>query len=307
MLAIVAPGQGSQSQKMLENWLLDESINDYVTKLSKSLNFDFIYFGSQAQQEEINQTQNTQPLLVLNSLLSFDKLNLASSKLDNVVFAGHSVGEIVAYCLSGVISKIEALEISILRGKAMSNNVTTQNKTGMAAILGEHDENILNLIKIFDLQVANRNSSQQIVVGGTLENINKLIESKPDGVRIIKLTVSAAFHTKFMADSLKLFQKSLVNFNFKNPIAKIISNYDGLEMETGFDAMNKLVGQLTNSVRWDLCQKKFIELGVTGILELCPGGVLTGISKRENPSIETFSIKNPSDISSANEFIANHT
>ena len=78
MLAIVAPGQGSQSQKMLENWLLDESINDYVTKLSKSLNFDFIYFGSQAQQEEINQTQNTQPLLVLNSLLSFDKLNLAT-------------------------------------------------------------------------------------------------------------------------------------------------------------------------------------------------------------------------------------
>ncbi|MFM7139630.1 MAG: ACP S-malonyltransferase, partial [Actinomycetes bacterium] len=111
----------------------------------------------------------------------------------------------------------------------------------------------------------------------------------------------------FMADSLKLFQKSLENFNFKNPIAKIISNYDGLEMKTGFDAMNKLVGQLTNSVRWDLCQNKFIELGVTGILELCPGGVLTGISKRENPSIETFSIKNPSDISSANEFIANHT
>jgi len=307
VLAIVSPGQGSQSQKMLENWLLDESINDYVKKLSKQLSFDFIYFGTLAQQDEINQTQNTQPLLVLNSLLSFGKLNLTSQQLENSVFAGHSVGEIVSYCLSGIISKIEALEISILRGKSMSNQLNSENQTGMAAILGELNENIMNLIETFDLQVANKNSSQQTVVGGKLENINKLIDSKPNGVRIIKLSVSAAFHTNFMANSLKIFQKSIENYTFKNPIAKVISNFDGLEITTGNDAMNKLIGQLTNSVRWDLCQKKFIDLGVTGILELCPGGVLTGISKKENPEIETFSIKNPSDISYANEFVAKHT
>jgi [acyl-carrier-protein] S-malonyltransferase len=306
MLAIVSPGQGSQTQKMLDNWLIDASVKDYVAKLSKLLNFDFIYFGTLAQQDEINLTQNTQPLLVLNSLISFDKLKLASRQLENTVFAGHSVGEIVSYCLSGIISKSEALEISILRGKSMSNQLISQNQTGMAAILGELNENLLNLIETFDLQIANRNSSQQIVVGGEIENINKLINTKPNGVRIIKLSVAAAFHTNFMANSLKLFQKSIESYNFKNPNAKIISNFDGLEITTGTDAFNKLIGQLTNSVRWDLCQKKFIELGVTGILELCPGGVLTGISKRENPNIETFSIKNPSDISSANEFIAKH-
>ena len=306
MLAIVSPGQGSQSQNMLNNWLVDESVNVYVTKLSKLLSFDFTYFGTLAQQDEINLTQNTQPLLVLNSLISFDKLKLTSRQLENTVFAGHSVGEIVSYCLSGIISKSEALEISILRGKSMSNQLTSQIQTGMAAILGELNENLINLIKTFDLQVANRNSSQQMVVGGEIENINKLIDTKPNGVRIIKLSVSAAFHTNFMANSLILFQKSIEKYNFKNPIAKIISNFDGLEITSGTDAFNKLIGQLTNSVRWDLCQKKFIELGVTGILELCPGGVLTGISKRENPSIETFSIKNPSDISSANKFIAKH-
>ena len=306
MLAIIAPGQGSQSQKMLENWLTDEKIKNYVDEISKALNFDFAYYGISAKEEEINQTQNTQPLLVLNALISFDKLNLNSLHSKRVVFAGHSVGEIVSYCLSGIISKSDALKISILRGKSMSNNLDYQNKTGMAAILGETDSSLTNLIDSFDLQIANKNSSQQIVVGGLIENINNLIDSKPNGIRIIKLSVSAAFHTNFMAKSLQLFQNSIENFDFKDPVNSIISNFDGLEITKGKEAKEKLIGQLTNSVRWDLCQKKFVEMGVTGILELCPGGVLTGISKRENPKIETFAIKNPLDISNANEFIARH-
>ena len=306
MLAIIAPGQGSQSQKMLENWLTDEKIKNYVDEISKALNFDFAYYGISAKEEEINQTQNTQPLLVLNALISFDKLNLNSLQSKRMVFAGHSVGEIVSYCLSGIISKSDALKISILRGKSMSNNLDYQNKTGMAAILGETDSSLTNLIDSFDLQIANKNSSQQIVVGGLIENINNLIDSKPNGIRIIKLSVSAAFHTNFMAKSLQLFQNSIENFDFKDPVNSIISNFDGLEITKGKEAKEKLIGQLTNSVRWDLCQKKFVEMGVTGILELCPGGVLTGISKRENPKIETFAIKNPLDISNANEFIARH-
>lgn len=306
MLAIIAPGQGSQSQKMLENWLTDEKIKNYVDEISKALNFDFAYYGISAKEEEINQTQNTQPLLVLNALISFDKLNLNSLQSKRMVFAGHSVGEIVSYCLSGIISKSDALKISILRGKSMSNNLDYQNKTGMAAILGETDSSLTNLIDSFDLQIANKNSSQQIVVGGLIENINNLIDSKPNGIRIIKLSVSAAFHTNFMAKSLQLFQNSIENFDFKDPVNSIISNFDGLEITKGKEAKEKLIGQLTNSVRWDLCQKKFVEMGVTGILELCPGGVLTGISKRENPKIETFAIKNPFDISNANEFIARH-
>lgn len=306
MLAIIAPGQGSQSQKMLENWLTDEKIKNYVDEISKALNFDFAYYGISAKEEEINQTQNTQPLLVLNALISFDKLNLNSLQSKRMVFAGHSVGEIVSYCLSGIISKSDALKISILRGKSMSNNLDYQNKTGMAAILGETDSSLTNLIDSFDLQIANKNSSQQIVVGGLIENINNLIDSKPNGIRIIKLSVSAAFHTNFMAKSLQLFQNSIENFDFKDPVNSIISNFDGLEITKGKEAKEKLIGQLTNSVRWDLCQKKFVEMGVTGILELCPGGVLAGISKRENPKIETFAIKNPLDISNANEFIARH-
>ncbi len=306
MLAIIAPGQGSQSQKMLENWLTDEKIKNYVDEISKALNFDFAYYGISAKEEEINQTQNTQPLLVLNALISFDKLNLNSLQSKRMVFAGHSVGEIVSYCLSGIISKSDALKISILRGKSMSNNIDYQNKTGMAAILGETDSSLTNLIDSFDLQIANKNSSQQIVVGGLIENINNLIDSKPNGIRIIKLSVSAAFHTNFMAKSLQLFQNSIENFDFKDPVNSIISNFDGLEITKGKEAKEKLIGQLTNSVRWDLCQKKFVEMGVTGILELCPGGVLAGISKRENPKIETFAIKNPLDISNANEFIARH-
>ena len=306
MLAIIAPGQGSQSQKMLENWLTDEKIKNYVDEISKALNFDFAYYGISAKEEEVNQTQNTQPLLVLNALISFDKLNLNSLQSKRMVFAGHSVGEIVSYCLSGIISKSDALKISILRGKSMSNNLDYQNKTGMAAILGETDSSLTNLIDSFDLQIANKNSSQQIVVGGLIENINNLIDSKPNGIRIIKLSVSAAFHTNFMAKSLQLFQNSIENFDFKDPVNSIISNFDGLEITKGKEAKEKLIGQLTNSVGWDLCQKKFVEMGVTGILELCPGGVLAGISKRENPKIETFAIKNPFDISNANEFIARH-
>lgn len=306
MLAIIAPGQGSQSQKMLESWLIDEDTKNFVNNISQTLNYDFTHYGIFAGQDEINQTQNTQPLLVLNSLISFDKLNLDPQKLKKVIFAGHSVGEIVSYCLSGIISKSEALEISILRGKAMSNNLDSQNQTGMAAIIGELDNHITNLIESFDLQIANKNSSQQTVVGGLLDNINNLIDSKPNGIRIIKLSVSAAFHTNFMNKASEIFQSGLEKFNFKDPLNQIISNFDGLELKNGDLAKQRLIGQLTSSVRWDLCQKKFVEMGVTGILELSPGGVLAGISKRENPNIETFAIKTPEDISGANEFIVKH-
>lgn len=307
MLAIIAPGQGSQSTKMLENWLVDEDVNNFVTNFCMALNFDFTYFGTLAEQEEINKTQNTQPLLVLTSLISFNKLALNSQQLKRVIFAGHSVGELVSYCLSGIISISDALKISILRGKSMSINLDSQNDTGMAALIGDPKQNITNLIHSFDLQIANKNSSQQTVVGGLIKNINKFIESKPEGIKIIKLPVSAAFHTNFMNRSLQLFKSSIENFEFKNPIHSIISNYDGLQINNGLDGKEKLINQLTNSVRWDLCQKKFVEMGVTGILELCPGGVLTGISKRENPNIETFAIKTPLDISSANDFISKHT
>ena len=307
MLAIVAPGQGSQLPGMLENWLQKESINKFVQQKSLDFEFDYEYFGSIASKEEISKTQITQPLLVLNSIISFNELKINEESLNRIVFSGHSVGEIVSYCLSGVINVDEALQISLIRGKSMSDGTKQLTNTGMAALLGNLDFDLSQMLETLDLQVANVNSAQQIVIGGQIENIDKLIEHGIQGIKIIKLPVSAAFHTRFMNMSSNLFSKDLESFKFRDPKHFLISNFNGELINKGQDAKQELIGQITKSVRWDLCQKTFKELGVTGLLELSPGGVLTGISKRENPEIEIFAIKNLSDVSTANDFIIRHT
>jgi [acyl-carrier-protein] S-malonyltransferase len=180
------------------------------------------------------------------------------------------------------------------------------SKTGMSAVLGGNKEEVVSYLSEFDLIPANINSNGQIIAAGTLENLDRLANTPLTGTRIRPLEVSAAFHTKFMEPAVSQFTEIFKVISVKSPRQIVLSNKNGERVSNSTDITENLIQQVISPVRWDLCQAKMRELGVTGMLELAPGGTLCGIAKKEIPNVETFAIKTPEDIQGANEFIRKH-
>ena len=277
---------------------------NYFESFSELSNLELISLGTKSTKEEISLTKITQPLLTSLSIVSF--LNLSFPNFKNVIFAGHSVGEFSAGAFAQFITFEQAIKFVTLRGLLMQNSNSDNNKTGMAAILGGDKDLIIKEIKEIGLFAGNINSNGQIVASGELSKIENLINNPIKNCKIIKLEVSGAFHSPFMQSAQNQFRIELEKEKFSDSDLKFISNFDGNFVENQQDLKLKLINQLTNSVRWDLCQANMVKLGVTGLLEVAPGGVLAGIAKREMPNVEIMSIKNLQDIEKANNFIRNH-
>jgi [acyl-carrier-protein] S-malonyltransferase len=308
VLAIVSPGQGAQTPQMFEPWLANPRVNEILTSYSQFVGLDLIQLGTTAGAQEIKQTQISQPLIVAASLMTAELLDLAELNFDqkSVVLAGHSVGEFVAAYLSGAISLSSALGLVAARGSAMSAAAKSNSQTGMSAVLGGDKDQVISYLQSLELIAANVNASGQVVAAGLSSNLQKLSEAPLEGTRVRALDVSAAFHTDFMSSAKNDLAALLRETTFSDPVLNIISNKDGQLVLTGKDLREKLLNQIDSPVRWDLCQKYFVNQKVTGLLELAPGGVLTGIAKREVPEAELFAIKTPSDIENAKEFIKTH-
>jgi len=307
LLAVVCPGQGSQSPGMLKSWLNSELGNHICEIASQISNLDIKHLGSNATKEDISDTSLAQVLITLNTLISAELLKIREIKPDQIIVSGHSVGEISSYFLAGIYTLNDALEIVTSRGRLMSEAARENTNTGMVAILGGNREEIIYEISKFKLVPANINSSSQIVAAGTLENINKLFNNPPKDVKLIKLDVSAAFHSDFMQNAKVKFASFLDKIITSNLKFRLVTNNQGELVTEKLVAMKELVGQLTSPVRWDLCQETLKNAGVTGLLELAPGGTLVGIAKREIPGVEMFALKSIEDISSASDFVRKHT
>jgi len=304
LLAVVAPGQGSQQPTMISDWIESTKNFQKLKEFSELSNLDLFYFGNTANKVEISKTNITQPLLTALSLISFANLHFVNKNL--VLFAGHSVGEFSASVFSNFMSEEQAMKLVTLRGKLMNEATKESEPTGMAAILGGDKNIIINKLKDFQLYAANINSQGQIIASGMLSSINELIKNPIEKTKVIKLDVSGAFHTPYMQNAKEKFKTEMESQMFRDSNLKLLSNYDGNLITSGQDLKSKLTNQLTNSVRWDLCQETMIKLGVTGLLEVAPGGVLSGIAKKAMNHVEIMTIKTPEDIESANAFIIKH-
>jgi [acyl-carrier-protein] S-malonyltransferase len=308
VLAIVSPGQGSQSAQMLSNWLEDSTSENLLNDFSKFVGLDLIELGTKATSEEIKQTEISQPLIVATSLLALHLLDI--SKLDppadSVLVGGHSVGEFAAAKIAQAIDNQTALELVSARGKAMAISAKESADTGMSAVLGGEKAQIINQIEEFGLVAANVNADGQIVAAGEISLLEKFAQNPPAGTRVRPLDVSAAFHTKFMTSAKNNLSSLFESKNFNDLKYKMVSNKDGEIVKNSTDLKDRLLSQIDSPVRWDLCQETFKKFGITGLLELAPGGVLAGIAKRELPSVELFSIKSLEDIAAAKEFVTTH-
>ncbi|MET8824908.1 ACP S-malonyltransferase [Streptomyces sp. NPDC004610] len=303
MLVLVAPGQGAQAPGFLTPWLELPGAADRVAAWSDAIGLDLARYGTHADADEIRDTAVAQPLLVAAGLLSAAALGDIAAVRPGAV-AGHSVGEITAAAFAGVLDDTAALTLVRTRGLAMAEAAAV-TETGMSALLGGDPEVSVKHLEQLGLTPANVNGAGQIVAAGTLEQLAALAEDKPEGVRkVIPLKVAGAFHTAHMAPAVEALASAAAGLVPADPTVTYVSNKDGRTVATGTEVLERLVGQVANPVRWDLCMETFKELGVTALLEVCPGGTLTGLAKRALPGVRTLALKTPADLDAARQLIA---
>ncbi|MFE7972925.1 ACP S-malonyltransferase [Streptomyces shenzhenensis] len=302
MLVLVAPGQGAQTPGFLTPWLELPGAADRAAAWSDAIGLDLLHYGTQADADAIRDTAVAQPLLVAAGILSAAALgDIAPGAV-----AGHSVGEITAAALAGVLDDTAALVLVRKRGLAMAEAAAI-TETGMSALLGGDPEVSVAHLEKLGLTPANINGAGQIVAAGTLEQLAALAEDKPEGVRkVMPLKVAGAFHTRHMAPAVETLAKAAADLTPTDPKVAYVSNKDGRTVTAGPEVLDRLVGQIANPVRWDLCMETFKELGVTALLEVCPGGTLTGLAKRALPGVRTLALKTPDDLDAARELISEH-
>ncbi|MCP2278730.1 ACP S-malonyltransferase [Nocardia amikacinitolerans] len=294
MIALFAPGQGSQTPGMLAPWLDLPGANDRLALWSKAAGLDLVRLGTTATAEEIVDTAVTQPLVVAAALLAYAEIEQDSLPAATII-AGHSVGEFAAAAVAGVISSDEAVTLAAIRGREMAKACALE-PTGMSAVLGGDEAAVLARLAELDLVPANRNAVGQIVAAGKLDALAELAANPPEKARVRALPVAGAFHTAFMAPAQDAVAEAIAKITPKDPTRVLLSNFDGQPVASGKDAIEKLAAQVTRPVRWDLCTETVRQAGVSAVAELPPAGTLVGIAKRELKGTPNLALKTPEDL-----------
>jgi [acyl-carrier-protein] S-malonyltransferase len=281
---------------MLAAWLELPGAAERLAAWSEISGLDLVRLGTTATAEEITDTAVTQPLVVAATLLAHEELTRRRPlEGRDTVVAGHSVGEIAAYAIAGVISADDAVKLAATRGSEMAKACALE-PTGMSAVLGGDEAEVLARLEALDLVPANRNAAGQIVAAGALSALDKLAEDPPAKARVRQLATAGAFHTHFMASATDGYASAAETVTTSEPGATLLSNADGQPVASAADAMTKLVSQLTRPVRWDLCTETMRQNNVTAIVEFPPAGTLAGIAKRELRGVPTHAVKSPADL-----------
>lgn len=290
---------------MLTPWLELPGAAERLAAWSEIAGLDLARLGTTATAEEITDTAVTQPLVVAATLLAHEAVTKRWGERSDggktgllagdAAVAGHSVGEIAAYAIAGVIAADDAIKLAATRGAEMAKACALE-PTGMAAVLGGDEAEVLARLDSLDLIPANRNAAGQIVAAGAVAALEKLAEDPPAKARVRVLATAGAFHTHYMAPAAEGYAAAAADVPTNEPKVTLLSNADGKPVADAADAMTKLVAQMTKPVRWDLCNETLRGLQVTAIVEFPPAGTLVGIAKRELKGTPTHAVKAPSDL-----------
>ena len=303
MFSVIFPGQGSQSVGMAkELYNKFEIFKINFKKADDILNYQLSKIILEGPADKLNLTENTQPAIFLISYSIFQviknefKINLNEAKY----FAGHSLGEYTALTCSGVLSFENTIKLLKLRGKAMQEAVP-KGEGGMIAVLGselEILEDIINKKKNdFKCFIANDNSNGQIVLSGTMINIEKLSTYLNTlNIKNIKLSVSAPFHCELMKTATELMRIELAKIVFKEFQTALISNVTAQEIDNSSLISDLLVRQIESRVRWRESINYMIRNGVNNFIEIGPGKILSGLVKRIDKKVKVGAINNVEDI-----------
>lgn len=307
MLVITAPGQGAQAPGYLSPWLELPGFADRVRAWSELTGIDLIHYGTAGGADEIRDTAVAQPLLVASAIAAaevlFGGLDQARAQLGAV--AGHSVGELAAGAIAGVLSPEDAMRLIRVRGQAMAAAAAEQ-PTGMTAVLGGDEAVVLDAIEAHRLTPANINGAGQIVAAGTMDQLAKFAAEPPAGARLRPLQVAGAFHTQHMAPAVDALRAAAASVQVSDPAVPLLSNRDGTVVRSGADWLERIVTQVSAPVRWDLCMREMARLGAGAVIELPPAGTLTGLARRALSGVALGSLKTPGDLAAARSLIGEH-
>jgi [acyl-carrier-protein] S-malonyltransferase len=263
---------------------------------------DLTHYGTKADAYEIKDTRIAQPLIVAASMASYAVLvDALGERSAFSAVAGHSVGEITAAYICGILDTESSLKFVKARGEQMARAAGLE-ASSMAAVVGGDQELVLGTLADLGLFAANYNGKGQIVAAGSAAKIQELIQSPPAGTRVVGLAVAGAFHTSFMESAKDELTSLATSLNTSNPDLIIWTNSDGSSIEHGDIFLELLINQVSKPVRWDKTMDSMSLAGVTKIIELLPGGTLTGIAKRSMPGVDTLALKNPEDLEKATSF-----
>ena len=307
MLVIAAPGQGAQVPGFLAPWLGLPGVADRLTAWSDLAGCDLIACGTTAGAEEITDTAIAQPLLVAAAIAGATALfgDLDHARKEVAIAAGHSVGELAAGAIAGVLTPEDAMRLVSVRGRAMAKAAAAE-ATGMTALLGGDQDEVLAALGADGLTPANVNGAGQIVAAGTTTQLAALAADPPAGVRLRPLTVAGAFHTPHMAPAVAALREAAAGVTARDPAIVLISNADGAPVKSGRDWLERIVTQVSTPVRWDQCMHTMAGLGASALVELPPGGTLTGLARRALPQLERVALKTPDDLDAARSLLAEH-
>ena len=292
---ITFPGQGSQSIGMMNSLAHIPIIKKTFSEASEILNKDFWAMTS-SENQEINQTVNTQPLMLTAGVASWRYLqenNLASPSF----IAGHSLGEFTALVADNSLTFHDALKIVTKRAQLMQNAVP-ENEGAMAAIIGLEDQDVIKICAEEQgngvLEAVNFNSPGQVVVAGTKDVLEESLQSFKDAgaKRAMLLPVSVPSHCKLMQPASILFGDYLNQINFNLPEFPVIQNFKAIEYNEIEKIKFALVHQLFNPVMWTQSIKYLSSKGINLFIEAGPGKILTGLNKRINKEASHVSVSN---------------
>jgi [acyl-carrier-protein] S-malonyltransferase len=285
---------------MLRPWLDVPGAAERLAGWSAGLGLDLLRLGTEAGADEVRDTAVAQPLLTAAALLSADLL-LDGATPD--VVCGHSVGELPALAVAGVLSADDAVALAAERGRAMSRAAALR-PTGMSAALGGDLDAVAGAAERFGLSVCTVNGRGQTVVGGPVEGLAALAAAPPDGVRVRPLDVAGAFHTAAMLPAIGRFSAVVDGLSPSDARCAVVANADGAALTSGSELARRLVAQLTRPVRFDLCLDRLGEMGVTALVEAAPGGTLAGIARRALPGVPVVALRSPEDLPAGRALVA---
>jgi [acyl-carrier-protein] S-malonyltransferase len=317
MLLIAAPGQGAQAPGFLREWLELPGFCERIGSWSELAGADLIRYGTVADADEIRDTAIAQPLLVAAAVAAAAELLGEPAggpgqpgRLADVAAAagigaaaGHSVGELAAGAIAGTLAPEDAMRLVRVRGQAMAR-AAAATATGMTAVLGGAEAEVLASIDAHGLTPANVNGAGQIVAAGTTDRLAAFAADPPPKARLRPLSVAGAFHTSYMAPAVDALREAAAGMAIRNPALALLSNRDGGVVRSGTDWLERIVGQVSVPVRWDRCMETMTSLGVTVLIELPPAGTLTGLARRALPGVQTLALKTPGDLEAARALLA---
>lgn len=305
MIAIVCPGQGSQTPGFLAPWLEIPAFADAIRAMQSASGVDLLAHGTVSDADTIRDTAIAQPLIVAAGVATLAALADAGADFSKVSgFAGHSVGEITAAVAAGVFTPESGIQFVAKRATEMAKAAALET-TSMAAVLGGDQAVVEARLAELDLQPANYNGGGQIVAAGSAEGIAALQAEGPAGARVIPLQVAGAFHTRYMQPAVAALAEYAKGVTVADPTAKLWTNSTGAIVDSGATYLDLLVAQVSNPVRWDLCMESMLAAGVTKIIEVVPAGTLSGLAKRSMPGIEIVAVKTPENLEAALSLINN--